>query len=51
MLFRLQIWRLNLFMVLGRVYNINVDGFQRTCLRAAWGPRKLFAVGPRPEKA
>ena len=48
MLVHLKLWRLQVYLVLGRVYQPSLDCLQRSCLRLAWGPHKLFAIGARP---
>ena len=39
---------LSIYLVLGKVYLINTDAIQRTCLRVRWGS-KVKAWGPKPE--
>lgn len=41
----LKLWRLELYLVLGRVYAIHWDDYEHTCLRAAWRGRRLLCWG------
>jgi len=40
--------RLSIYLVLGKVYLINTDAIQRTCLRVRLGS-KVKTWGPKPE--
>lgn len=34
------------YLVLGCVYDINHDAFQRSCIRLQWRYRRVFGLGP-----
>lgn len=41
----LTVWRLDVYLVLGRIYSITWDDFEQTCLRMAWRGKPVLRWG------